>query len=232
MLSALGVADLGLFCVAVLLLNATPGPDTAYIVGRTLAQGRAAGLVSAFGISAGCCLHAVALAFGLTAVLAASPLAFVVIKFAGAAYLAWLGARMLFARGAPPDGTSEVGRTDAGAAQVASTGAADAVAPQRTLPTIFLQALLTNLLNPKVILFFLAFFPQFVAAGGPHKRAALLLLDAVFVLMSTLWNSGTALAAGLLAAGAGRRPRLRRWLERSVGAAFIALGARLTFLKT
>lgn len=207
-----GISDFSLFCLAVLLLNATPGPDTAYIVGRSVAQGRAAGLVSALGISLGCCVHAVLSAFGLTAILAASATAFTLVKLAGGAYLIYLGARMLLAKSAHP--------LRAPAAQAA-----------RPLKTIFWQAVLTNVLNPKVVLFFLSFFPQFVRPDSPQKTLAFLLLGAVFVLITTGWNSGTAFLAGTLARGAGRNPNIKLWLERCVGAAFIALGVKLALTK-
>lgn len=207
-----GIADFGLFLLAVLLLNATPGPDTAYIVGRSVAQGRAAGLVSALGISLGCCVHAIASAFGLTAILAASATAFTVIKLAGGLYLIYLGVRMLLAK-------------PLNLQQAAVTQAA------RPLKTIFWQAVATNVLNPKVILFFLSFFPQFVRPDSTQKTAAFLLLGAVFVAMSTVWNSGTAFLAGTLARRASRNPHIKVWLERSVGAAFVALGARLALAK-
>jgi threonine/homoserine/homoserine lactone efflux protein len=97
----------------------------------------------------------------------------------------------------------------------------------RPLPTIFWQAVLTNVLNPKVILFFLSFFPQFVRTDSPHKTAAFLVLGVIFIAITTAWNSGTAFLAGTLARRAGRNPRIRLWLERSVGAAFVGLGARL-----
>lgn len=203
-----GITDFGLFFAAVLLLNATPGPDTAYIVGRSLAQGRAAGLVSALGISVGCVVHALASALGLSAILAASATAFTIIKLAGGAYLIYLGIRMLLARPAAAD--------------------AEAVAaPARSLRTIFWQAAMTNVLNPKVILFFLAFIPQFVRADAPGRTAGFLLLGLAFSLISLAWNSGTAFLAGTLARGAGQRPSLKLWLERLVGASFVALGARL-----
>ena len=203
-----GITDVGLFCMAVVLLNATPGPDTAYIIGRSLAQGRSTGLISAAGISAGCCIHAVASAIGLSAILAASATAFTAIKLAGGAYLVYLGLRMLLSKSsrASPD-----------------TVAHDA----RPLQTIFLQAMATNVLNPKVILFFLAFIPQFVHAEASQKTMAFLLLGVIFALISMVWNSGTAFLAGTLARRAGRNPQARRWLERVVGATFIALGAKL-----
>src|SRR5215831_8500817 len=134
-MSYFGISNFSLFCAAVLLLNATPGPDTAYIVGRSVAQGRAAGLMSALGISAGCCVHAVAAALGLSAILAASATAFMAIKLAGGTYLVYLGIRMLLAK--PADLSIET-----------------PVREIRSLRTIFWQALVTNVLNPKVILFF------------------------------------------------------------------------------
>ncbi len=207
-----GISNFGLFCLAVLLLNATPGPDTAYIVGRSVAQGRAAGLVSSLGISFGCCIHAVLSAFGLTAILAASATAFTLVKLAGGAYLVYLGIRMLLAK--PGHGTK------AGMAPI-----------PRPLPTIFWQAVLTNVLNPKVVLFFLSFFPQFVRPDSPQKTLAFLVLGAVFVLITTGWNSGTAFLAGTLTRRASNSPYIKLWLERSVGAAFIALGAKLALTK-
>lgn len=211
-MSYFDISGFGLFLLAVLLLNATPGPDTAYIVGRSIAQGRAAGLVSALGISVGCCVHSVLSAFGLTAILAASATAFTAVKLAGGAYLVYLGVRMLLAK-------------------PAGAGRASAASAARPLKTVFRQALVTNVLNPKVILFFLSFFPQFVRADSPHKTAAFLLLGGVFVLMSLCWNSGTALLAGTLAQRAGRNPHVKQWLERTVGAAFIALGAKLALTR-
>lgn len=208
----LGISNFSLFCLAVLLLNATPGPDTAYIVGRSVAQGRAAGLVSALGISLGCCVHAVLSAFGLTAILAASATAFTLVKLAGGAYLIYLGVRMLLAKPAHP--------LQAPLAQAA-----------RPLKTIFWQAVLTNVLNPKVVLFFLSFFPQFVRPDSSQKTLAFLILGAVFVLITTCWNSGTAFLAGTLARGAGRNPKFKLWLERSVGSAFVALGVKLALTK-
>ncbi|MES2070471.1 MAG: LysE family translocator [Pseudomonadota bacterium] len=207
-MNSFGIVNFGLFCAAVLLLNATPGPDTAYIIGRSVAQGRAAGLVSALGISFGCLFHCVASAFGLTAILATSATAFTVIKLAGGAYLVYLGIRMVLAKPMRP--------TDSPVMQ-----------DVRPLKTVFWQAVLTNILNPKVVLFFLSFFPQFVQADAQHKTVAFLLLGATFVAMSTVWNSGTAFLAGTLARRAGRNPKIKLWLERMVGSAFVALGIKL-----
>jgi threonine/homoserine/homoserine lactone efflux protein len=206
-----GITDFGLFVTAVLLLNATPGPDTAYIVGRSVAQGRKAGLLSALGISAGCCVHALASALGLSAILAASATAFMLIKLAGGAYLIYLGVRMVFSK--PVHAVVE------------------RVSDVRSHRTIFWQALVTNVLNPKVILFYLAFIPQFVRADAPNKMLAFFTLGAAFAVISMGWNSGTALLAGTLARRASGSPQVKRWLERVVGTTFVALGARLALAK-
>lgn len=207
----LGITDFPLFVGAVFLLNVTPGPDTAYIVGRSVAQGRAAGVVSALGVSAGCCVHSLAIAFGLTALLAASATAFTVIKFAGAAYLVWLGLRLIWQQSAP---------REASAAPAAQPGT-------RGLRALFMQGFLTNVLNPKVILFFISFFPQFVDRHAGHQALAFLALGSVMVLMSTLWNGLVAWMTGTLTRRASEAPRLKCWLDRIVGAAFIGLGVRL-----
>ena len=215
-MTALGIVNLPLFMLAVFLLNVTPGPDTAYIVGRSVSQGRAAGLLSALGVSAGCCVHVLAVAFGLTALLAASTVAFTVIKVVGAAYLIYLGGRMLLA---PPE------RDDAPVQQAE----ASAVKRPRPLKSLFMQGFLTNALNPKVVLFFLSFFPQFVDPHAAHKALAFLALGAVFIVMSTIWNSLVAWVAASVTRRVAGKPGIKRWLDRVVGTAFIGLGARLAF---
>lgn len=207
----LGITHFGFFVFAVFLLNVTPGPDTAYIVGRSVAQGRGAGLMSAFGISAGCCVHALACAFGLTALLAASATAFTVIKLVGAAYLIYLGVRMIVARQAAEP---------SGAAAAQGTAA-------KPLRQLFMQGFWTNVLNPKVVLFFVSFFPQFVSADSPHKAWAFLTLGAVFVAMSTVWTSLVAWVAGSVTQRFSGKPGVKKWLDRTVGSAFIGLGLRL-----
>ncbi|AQQ18535.1 LysE family translocator [Burkholderia cenocepacia] len=206
-----GITHFGFFVFAVFLLNVTPGPDTAYIVGRSVAQGRGAGLMSAFGISAGCCVHALACAFGLTALLAASATAFTVIKLVGAAYLIYLGVRMIIAK-------------QAGAPSGAAAVQAAAAKPLRQL---FMQGFWTNVLNPKVVLFFVSFFPQFVSADSPHKAWAFLTLGAVFVAMSTVWTSLVAWVAGSVTQRFSGKPGVKKWLDRTVGSAFVGLGLRL-----
>ncbi|MGV2288514.1 LysE family translocator [Trinickia sp. YCB016] len=206
-----GIVHFAFFIAAVFLLNVTPGPDTAYIVGRSVAQGRGAGLMSALGISAGCCVHSLACAFGLTALLAASATAFTVIKFVGALYLIYLGVRLIFAN---PEKAEAVGN-------------ARAAGGPKSLKQLFMQGFWTNVLNPKVVLFFVSFFPQFVAADSEHKALAFLSLGVVFVLMSTVWNSFVAWIAGSVTQRLGGKPAVKRWLDRGVGSAFVGLGIKL-----
>ena len=210
----LGITHFGFFLIAVFLLNVTPGPDTAYIVGRSVAQGRGAGLVSALGISAGCCVHSLACAFGLTALLAASATAFTVIKIVGAIYLVYLGVRLVL--------TKLEGKADEGAAQAAPPAAAP-----RPLRQLFVSGFCTNVLNPKVVLFFVSFFPQFVSTGSAHKALAFLTLGAVFVVMSTVWNGFVAWVAGGVTQRFSGKPGVKKWLDRTVGSAFVGLGLKL-----
>ncbi|WP_257757045.1 LysE family translocator [Burkholderia glumae] len=207
----LGITHFGFFLLAVFLLNVTPGPDTAYIIGRSVAQGRGAGLVSAAGIATGCGIHSLACAFGLTALIAASPAAFTVIKFAGAAYLIYLGVRLALTKPAAP-----------GAARPAAQSG-----PARPLRQLFVQGVTTNLLNPKVVLFFVSFFPQFVAADSAHKTLAFLALGGVFVLQGLAWSALVAWAAGSLTRRLGGNAAVKKWLDRLVGGAFVGLGVRL-----
>jgi RhtB (resistance to homoserine/threonine) family protein len=206
-----GITHFEFFVVAVFLLNVTPGPDTAYIVGRSVAQGRGAGLMSALGISAGCCVHSLACAFGLTALLAASATAFTVIKFAGAIYLIYLGTRLIFPK----------------PAAAAAVGESRAAGAPKSLKQLFLQGFWTNVLNPKVVLFFVSFFPQFVTTGSDQKALAFLTLGAVFVAMSMLWNSFVAWIAGSVTQRFSGKPSVKKWLDRGVGSAFVGLGIKL-----
>jgi RhtB (resistance to homoserine/threonine) family protein len=206
-----GITHFEFFIAAVFLLNVTPGPDTAYIVGRSVAQGRGAGLMSALGISAGCCVHSLACAFGLTALLAASATAFTVIKFVGAIYLIYLGVRLILTKPEPAE----------------AAGAARATGAPKSLRQLFLQGFWTNVLNPKVVLFFVSFFPQFVSASSDHKTFAFLTLGVVFVVMSMVWNSFVAWIAGSVTRKFSGKPGVKKWLDRGVGSAFVGLGIKL-----
>ncbi|HKW55472.1 MAG TPA: LysE family translocator [Stellaceae bacterium] len=203
-----GIHDLALFVASGILLNLTPGADTLYIVTRGTTMGARAGAVAALGIAVGCCLHIVAAALGLSALLVASATAFTAVKLAGAAYLIYLGIGLWRSRPAEPE--------------------ADRALPAASLRRVFAQGALTNVLNPKVALFFLAFLPQFVdPADGGGRLAAFLLLGAIFNTTGLIWN----LIVALSSAGIGRRLRRLagrlRGLNRVAGAVFVALGVRL-----
>jgi len=200
-----------LFIAAGWLLNLTPGPDVLYIVTNSLRSGARAGIVAGLGITAGCFVHVFAAAVGVGALLAASATAFTVLKWIGAAYLLWVGIKLLLAR-AP----REV--TDLGA-----LARSQAPVP---LGRVFLGGFWTNVLNPKVAIFFLAFVPQFIAPDAPHKALAFVLLGALFNVNSIPINSGWALAAAWMARH-GAVHRGMHWLDRVAGVMFIAFGARL-----
>ena len=163
-----GTHDLVMFVIAGLLLNITPGADTLYIVGRSASQGARAGAVAALGIGAGCFVHVSAAALGLSALLSASALGFAIVKYVGAAYLFYLGVSMIFRRSRPAN-------------------PAKALAPE-SLSRVFWGGFLTNALNPKVALFFLAFLPQFIDPASPSKGLGMLFLGVVFTFNGTLWN--------------------------------------------
>ncbi len=204
-----GTHDLWVFVVAGLLLNVTPGPDTLYVVGRSSAQGLRAGAVAALGIGAGTLIHITAAALGLSAILAASATAFTVVKIAGAVYLVYVGVALIRSSGA------------------GIRPANDAAIAPATLGKVFVQGFLTNVLNPKVALFFLAFLPQFVASDSSSKPLAFLFLGVIFNLNGTLWNLFVAWSAARITGGLRRSVAFTKWFDRSVGSIFVLLGIRL-----
>lgn len=204
----MGVDHLLLFVVAGLLLNLTPGPDVVYIVTNALRSGVRAGIVAALGITAGCFVHIFAAALGMSALLAASSVAFDVLKWAGAAYLLWVGWRML--RSPAPQALGAHGEP-----------------PPSALRTVFLRGFWTNALNPKVALFFLAFVPQFIPPTTEHKTLAFLFLGLLFNFNGFWVNAGWAIAAAWLAGRVGAVRRALHLLERTAGLMFIGFGLRL-----
>jgi threonine/homoserine/homoserine lactone efflux protein len=202
-----------LFIAAGLLLNLTPGPDVLYIVSHALRHGAKAGVVGAVGVMAGCFVHVSAAAIGVSALLAASATAFTVLKWAGAAYLLWVGVQLLLRQGSPSGSPLTYEKSPT----------------QMNTPSyveILRGGFLTNVLNPKVAIFFLAFVPQFIAPGAPHKALDFLALGTLFNINSLAVNAGWALAAAWLA-GRGAVQRALRWLDRVAGAMFIGFGLRL-----
>jgi threonine/homoserine/homoserine lactone efflux protein len=208
----LGIHEFWLFILSGLLLNITPGPDTAYILGRSIQLGWRGGAAAAIGICTGCLVHVFGAAIGLSALLMASSAAFAVLKLAGAAYLLLIGIQMLLARHTP-------------LADVAVQGG------ETSLRKVFWQGALTNVLNPKVALFFLAFLPQFVAADSPHKPLAFLLLGGIFIFNSTLWCLGIAAFAARAASRIRRSEGVMVWINRVLGGMFVYLGFRVAMLE-
>ena len=202
-----------LFIAAGWLLNLTPGPDVLYIVSHSLRSGGRAGIVAGLGITAGCFVHIAAAAVGVGALLAASAAAFNVLKWLGAAYLLFIGLRLLFARA----GGSPLARA---AEQVGRHEPAE-------LRRVFLGGFWTNVLNPKVALFFLAFVPQFIAPGTQNTALVFVLLGVLFNLNAIPVNVGWALAAAWMARRVGAVQRGMQWLDRAAGVLFIGFGLRL-----
>jgi threonine/homoserine/homoserine lactone efflux protein len=193
------------FLVAALLLNLAPGPDMMYVLGRSMGQGRRAGIVSALGIFVGCLFHLFAAALGLAALLRTSPLLFHLVRLAGAGYLVYLGIKLIWD---------------------AKRALAGANIQQDGLRRIFLQGVITNVLNPKVAIFFIAFLPQFVDTRG-SIALQVLLLGMIFDVGGTLVNLGVAVAAGGLGDRLGRSANLVKWQRRLTGSLFIGLGLRV-----
>ncbi|KQP47751.1 LysE family translocator [Pseudorhodoferax sp. Leaf274] len=200
-----------LFIAAGWLLNLTPGPDVLCIVRHALRGGARAGILAGLGVTAGCFVHIAAAAVGVGALLATSAAAFNVLKWVGAAYLAYTGLRLLLAR--------------APASPLAQRAPA---APPMALRRVFVDGFWTNVLNPKVALFFLAFVPQFIAPGTTDAARVFVLLGVLFNLNAIPVNVGWALAAAWMA----RRASVQRglaWLDRAAGILFIGFGLRLAW---
>lgn len=206
-----GIHDLALFVLSGLLLNIAPGPDSLLIATHSARSGWRAGSMAALGIGTGTCIHIAAAAFGMAALLAASAEAFAVVKSIGAAYLVYIGVKTLLAT-----------RGKAGAVEAAPTAPLPV-----TRRRIFMQGFISNVFNPKVALFFLAFMPQFIDASKGHTAVAFLVLGLIFNTVGVLWCHVLALTIGF--AGNRIRPSqaISRWINRTVGALFILLGLRL-----
>ncbi len=213
----MAIDQLLLFIAAGLLLNLTPGPDVLYIVSQALRHGLRAGLVAALGITGGCFVHIFAAAVGVSALMLASATAFTVLKWLGAAYLVYVGVRMVFSRAPAAQGLD------------ATAAAEKHLASRQELKSIFMRGFWTNALNPKVALFFLAFLPQFIAPTVEHKPLAFLLLGLLFNFDAVWVNLGWACAAVWLARKAGGLQARMHWLDRVAGTLFIVFGLKLAF---
>jgi threonine/homoserine/homoserine lactone efflux protein len=202
----LGTHDLPAFLLASFLLWITPGPDTMYILARSLSQGLRAGVMSVLGISTGIMIHTAGAAFGLSALLATSAVAFEVVRYGGAFYLIYLGIQALRKRQATL-ATPEVIRTGTW--------------------RIYRQGMLTNVLNPKVALFFLAFLPQFIDPVAGRGPTPFLFLGCLFVVGGTLWCLGVVAMSVRATRAIRRNASVVAWLERVSGCVYIGLGLNL-----
>ncbi|HEY4910605.1 MAG TPA: LysE family translocator [Methylomirabilota bacterium] len=202
----LGTHDLWTFLAASFLLWLTPGPDTMYILTRSISHGRRAGVMSALGIGSGLLIHTLLAAFGLSAILATSAWAFAVVKTAGAAYLIYLGLQALRKK-------------------VGTLGTPD-LSPVGNW-RVYRQGVVSNTLNPKVAIFFLALLPQFVDPMAGLGPMPFMFLGAIFTIGGTLWSLGLVVCAASATQTIRRNPAVLRWLERLSGCVYIALGLNL-----
>jgi threonine/homoserine/homoserine lactone efflux protein len=200
-------ANIALFVAASLAVIVAPGPDNIYVLTRGVAQGRDVALASAWGMCSGLLFHTTLAALGLSAVLARSAVAFSVVKYAGAAYLIFLGVRALLSK-------------EGFAPSVGEESAAQ-------LGRFFLKGLTMNLLNPKVAVFFLAFLPQFVNVGSSGAALQLVALGLIFALLSVIVFSAIALFSGLFGDKLSKSPRFANVLQGLTGSVLIGLGVRL-----
>jgi threonine/homoserine/homoserine lactone efflux protein len=201
-----GIQHFLTFLIAAIALNLTPGQDTLYIIGRSLSQGRRAGIVSVLGIGSGCLVHITAAAIGLYSVLALCPAAFAIITVAGALYLIWLGIMTWMGRK-----TLDL----SGKPGIASDGDWQ----------IYRQGLMTNLLNPKVALFFLAFLPQFIDAFSNLGALSFIFLGFTFFCTGTIWCLIVALFASAIADTLRGHPKIQTGFDLFTAVLFVALGA-------
>lgn len=203
----LGIEHYTGFVVSSILLNLTPGADTIYIISRSLAGGRRQGVASALGISTGILIHTVLVALGLSALLASSPVAFGIMKWLGAGYLVYMGIRTLCSRSSVLPQTAQDARV--------------------STARVYGQGVLTNALNPKVALFFLALLPQFVMRGNPYGPVPFLVLGLTFFTTSTLWSLVLAVASSLLNRWLVKSEVTQKLMTKLSGIVYIALGLNL-----
>jgi RhtB (resistance to homoserine/threonine) family protein len=212
----LGLQNLWLFILAGWALNLTPGPDVFYMVTHSLKSGWRAGVVAAAGVLAGCLVHVTAATVGLSALITASATAFTALKWVGAAYLMYVGWKMLRSQPSP-----------VAINLVANYAMNTPASSQSGYKNVFQQGFLTNALNPKVALFFLAFLPQFISPASAHTSLAFLALGLLFILNSVPVVLGYVFLAAWVSQRASALQRGMHWLERAAGVLFIGFGIRL-----
>lgn len=203
-----GIENYAGFVAAAVILNLTPGADTMYILTRSIAQGSRAGLVSVAGIMSGCVVHVLAAAFGLSLILSTSAVAFFMVKWAGALYLIFLGIRALTSK-TPAFETQNSRFSD------------------KDLVTIYKQGVITNVLNPKVALFFLSFLPQFINPANARGPLPFLALGGTFLFTGTIWCLILTRAAARMTQTLRENARIGSWMQKLSGIVFIAFGLKL-----
>lgn len=206
-----GIENYTGFIIAAVILNLTPGVDTFYILTRSISQGKKAGLVSVAGIMTGCVFHVCFAAFGLSLLLATSARVFAFVKWAGAGYLIYLGIKTLLEKQSNFDTKNHI--------------------LSKGLFSIYRQGILTNVLNPKVALFFLSFLPQFINPGQAHGPVPFLLLGATFLFTGTLWCLALSWMAASMTATLRNRPIIGVVMHKLSGLVFIAFGLKLALQK-
>jgi len=199
--------DLALFIAASVLLALAPGPDIVYVLTRSIAQGRKAGLAAAAGFATGCIFHTLLAVLGVAALIRSSPMAFDLVRYAGAAYLVWIGVQAL--------------------RHASSFSLAAEDGDTKALATIFKQSVVGNALNPKVTLFFLSFLPQFVNTQAGHVEAQMGLLGVVFMAVTIVVFGAIAYFSGFLGDALRRKPAIAKRLNIFAGVTFIGLGIRV-----
>lgn len=209
-----GIHDLALFIISGFLLNLTPGPDSILIMSRSAANGWRAGSVAAFGVCTGCYVHVFAAVLGLSAILASSATAFTIVKLIGAAYLVYMGLSALFSR---------------------SKAKAEQSPNKREMQlshnkSIFIQGFLSNALNPKVALFFLAFVPQFIDHDASNKALAFLVLGSIFIFNSLIYCNLLAVVTAFTSNRLKVSQTISNLLNKTIGALFVAFGLKLAFM--
>lgn len=208
----MGIINFEAFLLASILLNLTPGADTMYILGRSISQGKKAGLLSALGIGTGTLFHCLFVVLGLSIIIAKSALAFQIIKYIGAGYLIFLGIKMLSAKQKKSLDLSDLNK-------------------RTSNRKIFFSGILTNVLNPKVALFFLAFLPQFVQSENIENPLPFLILGLTFVTTGTFWGLTLAFFSSRMSSNIRENNRIKKWLDKVAGGIFIVLGVKLALSK-
>lgn len=207
-----GIINFGAFVLAGIILNLTPGADTMYILGRSISQGKKTGVLSALGIATGALVHCLFAVLGLSVILAKSAIAFEAIKYIGAAYLIYLGIKMLLSKTEKDFGINTNKE-------------------QLNYRKIYISGILTNVLNPKVALFFLAFLPQFIDPEYSQSYLPFLILGLTFVTTGTIWCLVLAIFSSKMSHTIRRNYRIKKWLDKTTGIIFMGLGIKLALMQ-